>query len=58
MSQLTEEKLLSVGDVCTLTGCCPLTVYRAVRKEKLPALRMGRHIKILASDLENYLKRG
>ncbi|MEO7803148.1 MAG: helix-turn-helix domain-containing protein [Actinomycetota bacterium] len=49
------ERLLTVGEVASLMRVSNMTVYRLIKSQKLPALRVGKNYRIRESDMETYL---
>jgi excisionase family DNA binding protein len=54
---VTEQpELLTVREVADAIRVSTMTVYRLIRSEALPAIRVGKHFRIRARDLESYLE--
>jgi excisionase family DNA binding protein len=51
-----ESELLSVPQACQYLGMGKSWVYRRIRNQELPSVRLGRIIKIKRSDLDQYLE--
>src|SRR4030042_3061839 len=51
-----EEKLYTIKEVSELVGISESEIIRAVILRKLPAIRMGKAIRIKENDLEIFLK--
>lgn len=49
------EPLLDATDAARLLSVRPSWIYEAVRTGRLPHLKIGRHIRFLRSDLENWV---
>ena len=50
--------VLTVSEVADTLRVSSMTVYRLVKAGELPALRIGKNIRIRATDLEAYLASG
>lgn len=50
-----EYRLLTVREVADAMRVSTMTVYRLIRSDALPAIRVGTHFRIRNSDLEEYL---
>jgi excisionase family DNA binding protein len=53
---MEEKKLLSLKEAAELLGIHYTTMRQYVRRGKFPVVRIGRLLKIEASDLESYIK--
>ncbi len=53
---MEDKKLLSLKEAAELLGIHYTTMRQYVRKGKFPVVRIGRLLKIEASDLESYIK--
>ena len=53
---MEDTKLLSLKEAAELLGIHYTTMRQYVRKGKFPVVRIGRLLKIEASDLEAYIK--
>jgi excisionase family DNA binding protein len=51
-----EYRLLTVREVADAMRVSTMTVYRLIRTEALPAIRVGKHFRIRNRDLEGYLE--
>ena len=49
-------QLLSVHEVCQQLGMGKSWVYRRLRSEEIPSVKLGRSIKVRRADLEAYLE--
>jgi excisionase family DNA binding protein len=45
-----------VGGICDLTGWSPAFVYRLIEDGRLPAVRVGRSVRVLHRDLAEFLE--
>jgi excisionase family DNA binding protein len=54
----TVGPVLTVSEVADTLRVSSMTVYRLVKAGELPALRIGKNIRIRATDLEGYLSSG
>ena len=52
-----SEPLLDAGAAAHLLGVRPSWIYEAVRDGRLPHIKVGRHIRFLRSDLEEWVLR-
>lgn len=43
------------GGICDLTGWSPAFVYRLIEEKRLPAVRVGRSVRVLHADLIAFL---
>ena len=50
--------VLTVAEVADALRVSSMTVYRLVKAGELPALRVGKNIRIRANDLDGYLASG
>lgn len=48
--------LMTVREVADAMRVSTMTVYRLINAGELPALRVGRHFRVLRSDLEAYVQ--
>jgi excisionase family DNA binding protein len=58
MDQSNDElsaRLLTVSEVAQTLRVSNMTVYRLVSAGQLPALRVGRSVRLRAEDVESYL---
>ena len=51
-----EFELLTVREVADTMRVSTMTVYRLIRADALPAIRVGTHFRIRNRDLEAYLE--
>ena len=49
-------ELLTVREVADAMRVSTMTVYRLIRSDALPAIRVGKHFRIRTRDLEEYLE--
>lgn len=49
------ERLLTVREVGSLMRVSNMTVYRLIKSQQLPALKVGKNYRIRESDVETYL---
>ena len=49
------ERLLDVTAVAETLGVCPRTVRRMIKDGRIPALRVGRSVRIRAADLNRLI---
>lgn len=52
------ERWLSVVEISAHLGISPDTVYKWVYRKKMPAHKVGRLWKFLASEVDRWVKRG
>ena len=50
------EPLLTAPDAAALLSVRPSWIYEAVRDGRLPCVRVGRHVRFLRSDLEEWVR--
>lgn len=55
---LMQERWLSVGEIATHLGVNPDTIYKWIDRKKLPAHKLGRLWKFLASEVDAWIKAG
>lgn len=53
---LAEVKLLTVAEVAKIMRLSKMTVYRMVNSGTLPALKVGRSIRVPQASVDNYLR--
>ena len=53
----TNEEMLTIRDVQAALKCGKTTAYSLVSKRLLPAIRVGRSLRIRRSDLEAFIER-
>jgi len=51
------EQLLKASEVAKLLRVSPAMVYRLLQSGELPAVRIGHAVRVLPSDLDEYVKR-
>lgn len=51
-----REPLLKAADAATLLSVRSSWVYEAVRDGRLPCVRVGRHVRFLRTDLEDWVR--
>lgn len=51
------SQYLSVTDVAKHINISKMTIYRLIEAGEIPALRVGRSVRILEQDLEEYVIR-
>jgi excisionase family DNA binding protein len=51
------SQYLSVTDVAKHINISKMTIYRLIESGEIPALRVGRSVRILQTDLEEYVIR-
>lgn len=51
-----SEPLLTAADVARLLAIPTSSVYEYVRTERIPCVRIGRHVRFQLSDLEAWLQ--
>ena len=54
---LGEVKLLTVAEVAAIMRLSKMTVYRMVNSGQLPALKVGRSVRIPEHVVDEYLRR-
>jgi excisionase family DNA binding protein len=53
-----DQRALTVAEAAQLAACHPETIRRAARDGRLPALRVGRAIRVRAADVDAWLAAG
>ena len=53
----TDESFLTVQEVADLMRVSTMTVYRLIKASELRAARVGRSLRLRASEVEAYLER-
>jgi excisionase family DNA binding protein len=53
-----QERWLSVGEIAAHLGVNPDTIYKWIDRKKLPAHKLGRLWKFLASEVDAWIKAG
>jgi len=51
-----QHELLTVREIADAMRVSTMTVYRLIRAGALPAIRVGKHFRIRARDLDQYLE--
>lgn len=54
---LSEVRLLTVAEVAVILRLSKMTVYRMVKSGALPALKVGRSVRVPAQVVDEYLAR-
>jgi excisionase family DNA binding protein len=54
--RLSDLRLLTVAEVAEMTRLSRMTIYRLVNSGRLPALKIGRTVRIPEQAVWNYLK--
>ena len=52
----TEHQLLTVREVAESMRVSTMTVYRLIRDGDMPAIRVGKHFRLRADDVELFLE--
>ncbi len=52
----TASRYLTVSEVAALLRVSNMTVYRLVSSGALPAVRVGRSVRLRAEDVDDYLR--
>jgi excisionase family DNA binding protein len=55
MAPIDEERLWTVAEVAEHMRVSNMTVYRLIKGQQLPAIRVGKNYRIRGSDLADYL---
>ena len=53
-----QERWLSVGEIAAHLGVNPDTIYKWITRKKMPAHKLGRLWKFLASEVDQWVKGG
>ncbi|MCU0771896.1 MAG: helix-turn-helix domain-containing protein [Verrucomicrobia bacterium] len=53
-----QERWLSVDEIAAHLGVNPDTIYKWIERKKLPAHKVGRLWKFLASEVDQWVKAG
>jgi excisionase family DNA binding protein len=53
-----QERWLSVGEIAAHLGVNPDTIYKWIERKKMPAHKLGRLWKFLASEVDEWVKGG
>ncbi|MEI6570271.1 MAG: helix-turn-helix domain-containing protein [Actinomycetes bacterium] len=56
MASVTKIELLTPLEVAGAMRVSTMTVYRLVKSGEIPAIRVGKHLRIRLADLNNYLE--
>lgn len=51
------EQMLTVAEIAAKFKLSKMTIYRLVNSGAIPALRVGRSLRIEEADLENYMRK-
>ena len=51
----TQSRFMTVGEVASVLRVSSMTVYRLINAGELPALRIGRSLRVRSEDLDRYL---
>lgn len=54
----TQERWLSVEEIAAHLGVNPDTIYKWIDRKKMPAHKLGRLRKFLASEVDQWVKSG
>lgn len=49
-------RVRGANSVCALTGYSPAFIYRLIETQELPAVRVGRSVRVLHDDLVAFLE--
>ena len=55
-TMVSEDKILSVEDVGKILNISEMSVYRAIKRESLPMKKRGGKLRIMHSDLIQWIK--
>lgn len=53
-----QERWLSVGEIAAHLGVNPDTIYKWITRKKMPAHKLGRLWKFLATEVDQWVKAG
>jgi excisionase family DNA binding protein len=53
-----QERWLSVGEIAEHLGVNPDTIYKWITRKKMPAHKLGRLWKFLATEVDQWVKGG
>ena len=53
-----QERWLSVGEIAAHLGVNPDTIYKWITRKKMPAHKLGRLWKFLATEVDEWVKGG
>ena len=56
MASVTKIELLTPLEVADAMRVSTMTVYRLVKSGQIPAIRVGKHLRIRVADLNAYLE--
>ena len=56
MASVTKIELLTPQEVADAMRVSTMTVYRLVKSGQIPAIRVGKHLRIRVADLNAYLE--
>ncbi|MDA8076217.1 MAG: helix-turn-helix domain-containing protein [Actinomycetota bacterium] len=51
----TQSRFMTVGEVASVLRVSSMTVYRLINAGELPAVRIGRSLRVRSEDLDRYL---
>jgi excisionase family DNA binding protein len=51
-----DDRLLTAQEVADQLRVSTMTIYRLIRRGELPAVRVGRNYRVLAGELDAYLR--
>ncbi|MDA8314406.1 MAG: helix-turn-helix domain-containing protein [Actinomycetota bacterium] len=51
----TQSRFMTVGEVASALRVSSMTVYRLINAGELPAVRIGRSLRLRSEDLDRYL---
>lgn len=52
----TQKKILTIDEVCTLTGLSKSTIYKLTMSGKIPHYKQAKHLYFDRSEIEDWLK--
>ncbi len=53
----SHARYLTVAEVAAVLRVSTMTVYRLIKADELPAIRVGRSYRLLEADVDRYLSR-
>lgn len=53
---MEEKKVLTPQDVAKILQVSKRTVYKVINEQKIPAIQVGKRLRILREDLEKWLQ--
>lgn len=53
-----QERWLSVGEIAAHLGVNPDTIYKWITRKRMPAHKLGRLWKFLATEVDHWIKAG